>query len=57
MRNFRSVWPEHSQLVREASSFREGLFMGCQDVQQSLTYSLLPELGVEPAEWRVVRKK
>lgn len=57
MRNFMLVWPEHSQLLREASSLRESLFMDHQDVQQSLNYSLLPELGVKPADWRVVKKK
>lgn len=37
--------------LRGASSFREGLRMEHQDVQQGLTYSCLPELGVKPADW------
>lgn len=57
MRNLWSVWPEHSQLLIEASSFRESLFYGLPDVQHSLNYSILPELGVKPSDRSVVRKK
>lgn len=57
MRNFRLVCSEHSLVVKDASSCRQTLFMLHQDVQQSMAYSLFPELSVKSADQILVRKR